>query len=76
MATSLRRSIQGSVRYSAIASQFTQSEAKGRTLHLPVLYSAGVRQLTQIKVKGKTCREQSEAFNYSTIGISVKYKPD
>jgi hypothetical protein len=35
----LRRSVQGSVRYSAIASQFTQSGAKGRTLHLPVLYS-------------------------------------
>jgi hypothetical protein len=28
----LRRSIQVSLRYSTIASQFTQSEAKGRTL--------------------------------------------
>jgi len=32
----LRRSIQVSLRYSTIASQFTQSEAKGRTLHVPL----------------------------------------
>ena len=36
----LRRSVQGSLRYSAIASQFTQSEAKGRTLQRSVLYSS------------------------------------
>ncbi len=34
----LRRSIQVPLRYSTIASQFTQSEAKGRTLVLQQFY--------------------------------------
>jgi len=35
----LRRSVYLSVQCSTIASRFTQSEAKGRTLVLPVFYS-------------------------------------
>jgi hypothetical protein len=42
----LRRSVQGSVHYSAIVSQFTQTLSetkwKGRTLQGSVLYSAGL----------------------------------
>jgi hypothetical protein len=40
LSASLRRSVHLSVLSSAIASQFTQSESKGRTLVLSVLYSA------------------------------------
>jgi len=48
----LRRSVQGSVRHWAIASQFTQSAAKGRTLVRSVIYSTFVKSETS---NVKTC---------------------
>jgi hypothetical protein len=46
----LRRSIQIPHRYSTIASQFTQSEAKGRTLLRPVILSAFPKDLFKLPI--------------------------
>ena len=66
----LRRSIQDSVRYSAMASQFTQSEAKGRTLVRPVLYSAIASQFTRTLSRAKwKDRTLLRSIRYSTCKL-------
>jgi hypothetical protein len=70
----LRRSVYLSVLYSAIASQFTQSEAKGRTLHRSVRLSSGLILLSFSFREGRCCNAKpniisttSTLYLYSTF---------